>query len=113
MFVSKTTVIYLYFYSLILFILDSWRIYPNVQLIDTGRDARITCVSTSAVTFFFNRRELPENARLQSRMLQLNRISEFNKGYYDCEGIDHNQKFSQGNKRRFAGRSMLIVKGKC
>ena len=65
------------------------------------------------MSFLFNRGDIPENAKLQSRTLRLNKISEFNEGNYDCEGIVYNEKFSQGNKRRFAGRSVLRVKGKC
>ena len=65
------------------------------------------------MSFLFNRGDLPENAKIQSHMLRLNKISEFNGGHYDCEGIVYDEKFSQGNKRRFAARSVLRVKGKC
>ena len=109
----KLVTMNVFFHNYIILIsLDNSRIHPITQLINVGEGTRITCISTSIVNFFFNRGNIPENARLQSQTLHLTRISEFNEGNYDCEGIDHNVIFnSQGNKRRFAARSIIRVKG--
>ena len=89
---------------------DPNKIDPKDISVKRNQMAKFMCYSKSIATWSFNGKQLPFNARVEGRVIYINKVQKSSSGLYECEGRNkHNEKFYARGKLKVASEYIPIA----
>ena len=98
-----------------LFILDNSRIHPRHSYLWEGSDITFRCDNKKSVFkkwLFNDKPSLQPNVKTNRNTLTIHKLTQFNQGYYECQGDTYEIDQCSGKTVKFYARSLLEVTSK-